>query len=314
MKSNGAVENLFWLDHSWYSKGVTQKEAEAFCRALARRHYENFTVISFLLPRRLRQHFANVYAYCRVSDDLADETGDPQQALRFLDEWNEHLNLCYQGKAIHPVFVALGSTIREFQIPRQPFEDLLTAFRQDQTMSRYATWQELLDYCRNSANPVGRLVLYLCGYRDNRRQDLSDHTCTALQLANFWQDVARDYSRGRIYIPLEILERHGYSEEMLSRRLCNEAWVSTMRDVVQRTRPLFMNGLQLCNLIEGRIRFDIELFSRGGLEILRAIEAIGYDTLHHRPVLTAWREIRLIASCLLRNIRPGGRGQKKGHG
>ena len=123
-------------------------------------------------------------------------------------------------------------------------------------------------------------------------------------MTNFWQDVARDYSRGRIYIPLEILERHGYSEEMLSRRLCNEAWVSTMRDVVQRTRPLFMSGLQLCNMIEGRIRFDIELFSRGGLEILRAIEAIGYDTLHHRPVLTTWREIRLIVNCLLRRARP----------
>src|SRR6058998_3310616 len=219
MKSNGAVENLFWLDRSWYSKGVSQREAEAFCRALARSHYENFTVISFLLPRRLRQHFANVYAYCRVSDDLADETRDPQRALQLLDEWNEHLNLCYQGKAIHPVFVALGSTIREFQIPKQPFEDLLAAFRQDQTKSRYRTWQELLDYCRNSANPVGRLVLYLCGYRDPDRQALSDFTCTALQLANFWQDVSRDLDKDRIYIPEDLMASNGLAEaDLFDRR------------------------------------------------------------------------------------------------
>src|SRR6266545_2508005 len=151
MKSNGAVDNLFWLDRSWYSKGVTQKEAEAFCRALARRHYENFTVVSFLLPRRLRQHFANVYAYCRVSDDLADEIGDRERALARLAEWGRHLDRCYEGEATHPVFVALAATIREFDIPKGPFADLLVAFRQDQFQTRYRTWQELLGYCANSA-------------------------------------------------------------------------------------------------------------------------------------------------------------------
>ncbi len=307
MKSNGAVENPFWLDRSWFEKRVTQQEAEAFCRDLARRHYENFTVISFLLPRQLRQHFSNLYAYCRVSDDLADEFDDPQKSLARLEEWEEHLERCYKGESTHPVFVALGSTIRQFDIPKEPFADLLRAFRQDQLQTRYQTWEELLGYCRCSANPVGRLVLYLCGYRDEERQRLSDETCTALQLTNFWQDVARDHHRGRIYIPIEILEAHGYSETLLGRRVCNGAWVSLMKHLVNRTRPLFYSGLKLRSLVRGRVRLDIELFSRGGLEVLRAIEAIGYDTLHHRPVLTHLNEARLIAGTLLRSLIPLGR-------
>ncbi len=178
-------------------------EAQAYCQRLARSHYENFSVATWFLPERLRQHFYNVYAYCRISDDLGDEVGDPAASLLLLDQWQIELTACYAGKPRHPVFVALADTVRQFDIPQHEFSDLLTAFRQDQTVTRYETFNDLLGYCLNSANPVGHLVLYLCGYRDAERQKLSDFTCTALQLANFWQDVSVDYAKGRIYLPLE---------------------------------------------------------------------------------------------------------------
>ena len=183
------------------------EEAREYCRRLARSHYENFSVASWFLPKGLQQHFFNVYAYCRISDDLGDEVGDAAASLRLLDEWEAELNACYSNNRSprHPVFVALAETVREFEIPKREFTDLLTAFRQDQSVARYETFNDLLGYCRNSANPVGHLVLYLCGYRDAERQQLSDYTCTALQIANFWQDVSRDYEKGRIYLPLEDL-------------------------------------------------------------------------------------------------------------
>jgi len=302
MKNSSALGNLFWLDRRWYEKGISRQEAEAFCRALARHHYENFTVVSFLLPRGLRQHFANIYAYCRVADDLADELRDPQTSLDRLDEWRDHLYRCYAGQTVHPVFVALQPTIERFDIPRDPFENLLKAFRQDQIQMRYSTWQDLLGYCENSANPVGRLVLYLCGHRDPERQALSDQTCTGLQLTNFWQDVARDYKGGRIYIPAEILNVHGYSETMLAQGVVNREWTQLMKDLIDRTRPFFHRGLQLCSLVQRQLRLDIELFSRGGLEILRTIEAIDYDTLHQRPQLTRLRETRLMFGALIRSL------------
>jgi squalene synthase HpnC len=292
------VESLPWLDRSLFEKRSGLQEARAFCRNLAHRHYENFTVISFLLPRRLRQDFANVYAYCRVADDLADELGDRSESLGRLDEWQCHLDLCYQGRSIHPVFVALEDTISRREIPKAPFSALLEAFRQDQVKLRYDTWNEVLDYCRNSANPVGRLVLYLCGYRDEKRQSLSDATCTALQLTNFWQDVARDFDRNRIYIPRELMEKHGYDEAKLAARIADESWSALMRDLIGRSRPLFQHGLQLCPLVSWRVRIDIRLFSLGGLEILRAIEEMGYNTLHHRPKLNRRQETRLIAQAL----------------
>ena len=184
-----------------------------YCRRLARSHYENFSVASWFLPQRLRQHFFNVYAYCRISDDLGDEIGDPMASLQLLDQWEAELNACYDSSPRHPVFVALAETVRRFEIPKHEFADLLTAFRQDQRIARYETFDDLLGYCRYSANPVGHLVLYLCGYHDAERQKLSDYTCTALQLANFWQDVSADFSKGRIYLPLEDLRRFGVSEE-----------------------------------------------------------------------------------------------------
>src|SRR5690242_9578538 len=190
----------------------SEAEARQYCRRLASTHYENFSVATWFLPQRLRQHFCNVYAYCRISDDLGDEVGNPAAALQLLDEWEAELNACYAEGARHPVFVALAHTVRTFDIPKQPFADLLKAFRQDQTVTRYQSCEDLLGYCRYSANPVGHLVLYVCGYRDAERQALSDFTCTALQLANFWQDVSLDYTKGRIYLPLEDLNRFGVAQ------------------------------------------------------------------------------------------------------
>src|SRR6202021_205606 len=195
-------------------------EAQQYCSCLASSHYENFSIATWFLPRRLRQHFVNVYAYCRISDDLGDEVGHPSASLALLDQWQAELDACYAGTPRHPVFVALAETVRQFKIPQHEFSDLLRAFRQDQTITRFETFNDVLAYCRYSANPVGHLVLYLCGYRDPERQQLSDFTCTALQLANFWQDVTVDYSKGRIYLPLEDLRRSSLPKNDLPKS-CN---------------------------------------------------------------------------------------------
>src|SRR6266699_1085451 len=205
------------------------RDAQSYCEKLARSHYENFSVATFFLPKRLRQHFFNVYAYCRISDDLGDEVGDPQASLALFDEWEAELDRCYEGTPGHPVFVALAETVREFDIPKHEFSDLLKAFRQDQTVTRYETFGDLLGYCRYSANPVGHLVLYLCGYRDAERQALSDFTCTALQLANFWQDVSVDYAKGRIYLPLEDLRRYKVTEDDIASQRNTPAFCEMMR-------------------------------------------------------------------------------------
>jgi squalene synthase HpnC len=273
-------------------------EAEQYTRWLATHHYENFVVASVFLPRHLRQHFYNVYAYCRWSDDLADEIPDRNKALELLDWWGRELQDCYAGSASHPVFIALKGTIDKFRIPMDPFSDLLSAFRQDQTVRRYATWNDVLGYCRYSANPVGRLVLYLCGYSDAERQVLSDYTCTALQLANFWQDVTRDLDKDRIYIPLDLMADHGICEAELFERRFDKRYADMMRALVRRTRDLFDRGLPLAAKVGSNIRIDIELFSRGGLAVLDAIESIGYNTLERRPSLTGATKLKLIGRAL----------------
>src|SRR5437764_3967966 len=206
--------------------------ARAYCERLAKSHYENFSVATWFLPKRLRQHFYNVYAYCRISDDLGDEVGDPQQSLELLEQWEAELNACYAGSPKHPVFVALAESVRQFNIPQHEFSDLLIAFRQDQTVTRFETFDDILAYCRYSANPVGHLVLYLCGYSDAERQRLSDYTCTALQLANFWQDVTVDIQKDRVYIPLEAMSRCGYTVEDLFARRFTPEFRELMREVV----------------------------------------------------------------------------------
>jgi squalene synthase HpnC len=283
------------------AEGCGTADAQRYTRWLATHHYENFNVVSWLLPRHLHQHFYNVYAYCRWSDDLGDEIADHTRALELLDAWEDELRLIYMpGRApSHPVLIALRETIRAKGIPVTPFADLLRAFRQDQRVQRYATWHHVLDYCVYSANPVGRLVLYLCDYRDEERQRLSDYTCTALQLANFWQDVSSDLEKGRIYIPLDALAGYGLTEGDIVERKFSWRYAALMKFLIARTRELFAAGLPLAQRVDGALSVDIDLFSRGGLAVLDAIEAEGCDTLQHRPALSKWTKLRLLAGALV---------------
>src|ERR1700686_4523215 len=279
--------------------GCAPEEAQAYTRWLATRHYENFNVVSWLLPKELHQHFYNLYAYCRWADDLGDEIPVRERALELLDWWERELDACYEGRPSHPVFVALRESVVVKDIPKQPFADLLKAFLQDQVVKRYPTWDAVLDYCVYSANPVGRLVLYLCGYRDQERQRLSDATCTALQLANFWQDVSRDLEIGRIYIPLDAAAALGLSEINIVERRFDERYMRLMKDLIARTRVLFAEGRLLAKMVDGRLSVDLEMFTRGGLAVLDAIEAMGYDTLHHRPAIGKLKQAGLLCRALI---------------
>jgi squalene synthase HpnC len=273
--------------------------AQAQTRQLAASHYENFSVVSLLLPRHLRQDFCNVYAFCRVADDLGDETGDRQESLRLLADFRRQTLDCYAGHASTAVFVALGQTIAGHELPIQPFLDLIDAFEQDQRVLRYHSFEQLLDYCRRSANPVGRLVLYLCGYRDPQRQQLSDQTCTALQLANFWQDVRRDIlERDRIYIPADSMERFGVSEEQVRQGRCDDNFRRLMRFEVDRTAELFDGGAALLPLLRPSVRMQISLFDKGGRAVLDSIRRQNYDTLGSRPALSRWQKGRLVLSAV----------------
>jgi squalene synthase HpnC len=273
--------------------------AEAYTRQLAHSHYENFSVVSFLLPKHLRQDFCNVYAFCRIADDLGDEVGDRALAAEYLARFREQLHACYDGRADTAVFVALRGTIARHDIPIRPFLDLIDAFEQDQRIDRYDTFEQLVDYCRRSADPVGRLVLYLCGYRDEQRQRLSDRTCTALQLANFWQDVARDLAdRNRIYIPRESMARFSVTEDQIAAGRCDQNFRNLMRFEVDRTRGLFDEGAKLLPLLAPPVRRQISLFEQGGRAILKAIERQNYDTLTRRPTLSKLQKGRLMLKAL----------------
>lgn len=278
------------------------EEARHYCEWLATSHYENFPVATRLLPARLRPHFHALYAYCRWADDLGDEVHDPASALRLLDCWERELDACYDSRPRHPVMVALRETIVACDIPAQPFLDLITAFRRDQSVRRYDTLEGVFDYCKYSANPVGRLVLYACGYRDPELQRLSDLTCTALQLANFWQDVRRDYAIGRIYIPRECMERYGVSELEIITGQCTPAFQRLMRELVGLTRALFEEGLPLADRVDRLLGIDIELFSRGGMEILRLIERQNYDVLARRLHLGGTQMALLTGTVLFNRI------------
>jgi len=287
------------LDRAW-----SQLDSLAYTRWLATRHYENFHVVSFLLPKRLHQDFYNVYAYCRWADDLGDEIGDCAESLRLLEWWRGELDGMYQGRAAHPVFVALEETVRRHQIPRQPFADLIQAFVQDQTVTRYAGWDELFGYCRCSANPVGRLVLYLCGYSDPERQRLADSTCTALQLANFWQDVTVDLLKDRVYMPLDVLERHACRMEDVYARRFTPGFREAMREMVAKARELFVEGLPLVGMVDRRLALDLDLFSRGGLRVLDKIERQDYDVLRARPAISKFERVGLLLGSLARLALP----------
>ena len=279
--------------------GCTPEAAQEYTHWLATHHYENFNVASWLLPKQLHQHFYNLYAYCRWADDLGDEIPERERALELLDWWERELDACYEGKPSHPVFVALRETVVAKDVPKQPFADLLKAFRQDQVVKRYPTWDSVIDYCVYSANPVGRLVLYLCGYRDEQRQRLSDATCTALQLANFWQDVSRDLEKGRIYIPLDRAAARGLTEKDIVGKKLDERYVELMKDLIAQTRKLFDQGMPLAKMVDGKLSVDLEMFSRGGIAVLDAIEAMGYDTLNSRPAISKGKQIRLLGRAVV---------------
>ena len=276
----------------------TLEQANAWCKHLAESHYENFHVATRFLPKALRPHFHAIYAYCRVSDDLGDEVGSTEQALALLELWGRELDACYEGHARHPVFVALSETIRVCSIPKEPFADLLTAFRQDQVVTRYASMSELLDYCRYSANPVGRLVLYACGEASEEKFVLSDATCSALQLANFWQDVREDFERGRVYLPQDDMQQFGVSDATIAAGVATAEFRALLRHEVDYARSLFLEGLPLIAMVNRDLALDLDLFSRGGLEILRAIERRDFDVLSARPAISKRTKISLALRAL----------------
>jgi squalene synthase HpnC len=283
------------MNHVW-----SAEESRHYTRWLATHHYENFHVVSLLLPKRLHQDFYNVYAFCRWADDLGDEIGDTTESLRLLAWWRSELQSMCAGQARHPVFLALAGTVREFSLPVTLFDDLIKAFEQDQTVTRYRNFEELFRYCRYSANPVGRLVLGLCGYRDAERHALSDATCTALQLANFWQDVIVDLEKDRVYLPLDLLAAHGYPLEALFARKFDQRFRAALQEAVNITRELFLKGLPLADSVDRRLAIDLELFSRGGLRVLEKIERQNYDVLGSRPAISKVERVGLLLSAITR--------------
>ena len=273
------------------------ESAYSECIAIARSHYENFSVAARFMPRDMLPHVAAIYTYCRGVDDLGDEAEGDRLAL--LDDWAAQLEQCYSGSPTEPRFLALQHTISAFEIERQPFLDLIEANRMDQVNARYETFDDVLHYCRHSANPVGDLYLTLIGKNDPERRVLSDATCTALQLANFWQDVKRDYAMNRIYIPQEDMRRFGYTEEKLARGEYTPAFRDLMAFQVERTRRLFEEGLPLVDTLEGIFKLHVKLFTLGGLRVLDAIEGQKYDVLSKRPTVTKARKTWLLAKTWL---------------
>jgi squalene synthase HpnC len=321
----------FGPDHC---EALTVEQASAYAVHLVHTHYENFSVLSRFLPKPLRPHFAHVYAFCRWADDLGDETGDTQRSLDLLNWWRTELDRCYLRQPRHPVFVALLPTIEQFDIPRKPFDDLINAFIQDQHTTRYESFEQLVDYCTRSADPVGRLVLYMAGHRDEHRQQLSDATCTALQLANFWQDVRRDIlERDRVYIPADVARRHNLDLDLLVKAIkldaqnqpcstgcsCSNrpssgitaqlpAYRATLRELVDRTWPLFRQGRQLWPLVHPQIQLQLKLFTFGGESILRLIRRQNYNTATTRPTLSKPAKAALMFRAVAGKMLLLGRG------
>lgn len=275
------------------------QQARKYTRKLATSHYENFLVASVLLPRRLRQPFYDVYAFCRTADDLADESSDSEVALRELDQFQQQLDLAFKGQPEQLLFVALEATIRQFSIPRKPFEDLLDAFRQDQHKTRYENVEELLAYCQRSANPVGHIVLHLGQSFSEENRILSDQICTALQLANFWQDVARDYAMGRIYLPQDQMRQYGVDDTMLDQTTTSESLRRLLASECERAEQMFHAGLPLANSVAPWLSCDVKLFAHGGLETLQAIRGIDFDVLASRPTVGKLKQFGLVSRAFL---------------
>lgn len=277
------------------SPTVSRDEAMRYCAALTASHYENFSVVTWLTPPHLIPAFQAVYAFCRWSDDLGDEIGDRERSTALLSWWRGELRAMFDGEPRHPVMIALREVVEEFAIPIDPFEALISAFEQDQVTTDYDSYEQLLDYCTRSANPVGHLILYLGRVHTPENVEFSDATCTALQLANFWQDASRDLDIGRIYLPREDRERFGYSDEDLNARRFTPDFARLLAFEVERTRALFRVGEPLANRLPGRLAVDIELFTRGGQAILDRIEAQGYDVFRTRPTVGKAAKLGLLA-------------------
>jgi squalene synthase HpnC len=282
----------------------SRAEARDYCARLTASHYENFSVVTWLTPRALRPAFRSIYAFCRWSDDLGDEVGDPVRARELLGWWRRALQAMYQGQARHPVMIALAETVAEFAIPIDPFEALISAFEQDQSVTEYETYDQLLDYCTRSANPVGHLVLYLAGSYSAENAKLADATCTALQLANFWQDVARDLAIGRIYVPREDRIQFGYAEADLRALRFTPSFAALLAMEVGRARALLDAGDPLVARMPRALAVDVDLFARGGRAILDRIEAQGYDVLTCRPRITRPVKLGLLGRALLGRYGP----------
>jgi squalene synthase HpnC len=303
------------------------QQALLWCRQLATSHYENFHVTTFFLPKRLRPHFFSVYAFCRTSDDLGDEVGDTKTATRLLAEWRAMLHECFEHpeRSRHPVYVALQPTVRECALPLQPFDDLISAFEQDQVYTRHESLRTLEDYSRYSANPVGRLVLLLSGYHDEKLMQLSDEICTGLQLANFYQDVVMDWrDRGRRYVPADAMKKFGVTDEQIAGRIFDANYRAMMTFLVEDARARLDRGAKITTLVERDLAATLSLFVKGGCAILDAIRAQGYDTLKDRPVVTRAKKLRLLGAALVgragaailprkSSARDGRPGSNQGH-
>lgn len=281
------------------------ENAFAYCERLTRSHYENFPVGSLLIPKSSRKHVYSIYAFARTADDIADEGYGAEglaeeQRLTALDDWERRLEACYEGRADHPIFIALAETVRELAPPIELLRALLSAFKQDVVKRRYESYGEVLDYCVRSANPVGRLILLLFGYRDESLNRLSDAICTGLQLANFWQDVAVDLEKNRIYLPQEDLARFAVSIDDLRDKLADERYRSLLKFEVERTKALFFEGRPLPELVAGRLSIELRLTWLGGMRILEKIEGLNFDTLHARPKITSMDKVSLLARSLFR--------------
>jgi squalene synthase HpnC len=285
----------------------TLAEARAWCHNVATTHYENFHVATFFLPRRIRPYIESIYAYCRVADDFGDEVADPVVATRLLQTWGAMLDECYDTpeRSIHPVFVALHETIRECDPPRRLFADLLHAFRMDQVKTKYDSWAELMEYSHYSANPVGRLVLWVCGYREEALGLLSDKVCTSLQLANFWQDLVEDAERGRRYLPAESMVRFGVEEGQIEGRVFTPEFRAMVEDLVVRTREMLLEGGAISKQVDRELAVTLDLFRKGGEAILNGIAAQNFDVLRGRPVVSKARKLGLLIEALIGKLRAG---------
>ncbi len=319
-KSIGTADAVGGASHAWpetvrmaFAAPTDAETAQAFTWKLAHSHYENFSVVSALLPRAYRQDFCNIYAFCRIADDLSDEVADREQSLRLLAAFRRSTQAMFDGKPDAIAFSALEATVRAHDIPIQPFLDLIDAFEQDQRVDRYQTYDQLRDYCRRSADPVGRLVLYVCGYRDQARQQLSDCTCTALQLANFWQDVLGDLTeRDRVYLPAETMARFGVTEAQLRAGTCDDNYRRCIEFEVDRAQSLLDQGDALLPMLDESVRPQIALFGQGGKAILHAIRRQNYDTLTARPSLSKWQKGGLVFRAMVGKLRQKLQGDPAG--